>query len=50
MGPWLLIAESFRRRDGDGVARGQQAVGEGAESQERGGGEQTAHSKSVRHP
>ena len=50
MGHGLLIAESFGGRDGDGVAGGQQAGEDGAESEERGGCEQTACGKSALHP
>ena len=46
----LLTAESFGGWNGDGVAGGQQAGEECAESEERGGCEQTAHGKGVLHP
>jgi hypothetical protein len=50
MGHTLFIAESFGGWDGDGVAGGQQAGEDGAESEERGGYEQTACGKGVLHP
>src|ERR1700728_3649326 len=46
----LLIAESFGGWDGDGVAGGQQAGEDCAESEERGSREQTACGKGVLHP
>jgi hypothetical protein len=46
----LFIAESFGGRDGAGVAGGQQTGEECAESEERGGCEQTARGKGVLHP
>jgi hypothetical protein len=45
-----FIAESFGGWDGDGVAGGQQAGEECAESEERGGREQTACGKGGLHP
>ena len=50
MGHALFIAESFGGWDGDGVACWQQAGEECAESEERGGCEQTACGKGVLHP
>jgi hypothetical protein len=50
MGHALFIAESFGGWDGDGVAGGQQAGEECAESEERGGCEQTACGKGALHP
>ena len=50
MGHALFIAESFGGWDGDGVAGGQQAGEECAESEERGGCEQTACGKGAVHP
>ena len=50
MGHSLFIAESFGGWDGDGVAGGQQAGEECAESEQRGGCEQTACAKGVLHP
>ena len=44
------MAESFGGWDGDGVEGGQQAGEECAESEERGGSEQTAYGKGVLHP
>jgi hypothetical protein len=46
----LLIAESFGGWNSDGVARGQQAGEECAESEERGGCEQAACGKGALHP
>src|ERR1700722_13356391 len=46
----LFTAESFGGRNGDGVACGQEAGEERAESEQRGGCEQTACSKGVLHP
>ena len=50
MGHALFIAESCGGWDGDGVAGGQQAGEECAESEERGGCEQTACGKGTLHP
>src|SRR3984957_3496862 len=50
MGHALFIAESFGGWDGDGVAGGQQAGEECAESEEGGGCEQTACGKGALHP
>ena len=50
MGHALFIAESFGGWDGDGVAGRQQAGEECAESEERGGCEQTACGKGALHP
>ncbi len=50
MGHALFRAESFGGWDGDGVAGGQQAGEECAESEERGGCEQTACGKGALHP
>jgi hypothetical protein len=50
MGRVLFIAESFRGLDGDGMAGGQQAGEERAESEQRGGGEETPGGKGVLHP
>ena len=44
------MAESFGGRDGDGVARWQQASDECAESEEHGGCQQTACGKGTLHP
>ena len=46
----LFIAESLGGRDRDGVAGGQQAGEERAESEQRGGGEETPGGKGVLHP
>ena len=46
----LFIAESFGGWDGDGVAGGQQASKERAESEERSGCKQTACGKGALHP
>ena len=50
MGHALFIAESFGGWDGDGLAGGQQTGEECAESEERGGCEQTACGKGALHP
>src|SRR6202167_6098034 len=50
MGDALFIEESFGGWDGDGVAGWQQAGEECAESEERGGCEQTACGKGALHP
>ena len=50
MGHALFIAQSFGRRDGDGVAGGQQTGEECAESEERCRCEQTACGKGALHP
>ena len=50
MGHALFIAESFGGWDGDCVAGGQQAGEERAESEQRGGGEETPDGKGVLHP
>src|SRR5271167_1245014 len=50
MGHALFIAESFGGWDADGVACWQQAGEECAESEERGGCEQTARGKGALHP
>ena len=46
----LFIAKSFGRRYRDGVTRGQQAGEKCAESEERGGCEQTVYGKGALHP
>src|SRR5580698_5709946 len=50
MGHALFMAESFGGWDGDGVAGGQQAGEECAESEERSGCEQTACGEGILHP
>lgn len=50
MGHVLLIAESFGGWDGDGVAGGQEAGQECAESENRHGCKQTAWGKVALHP
>jgi hypothetical protein len=50
MGHALFIAESFGGWDGDGVAAGQQAGEQCAESEQRGGCEQTVCAKAALHP
>src|SRR5580658_7076261 len=50
MGPALFIAKSFSGWDGDGVAGGQQAGEECAESEQRGSCEETACGKAALHP
>ena len=50
IGNALLIAQSFGGRDRDSVARGQQAGEECAESEERGGCEETAYGEGALHP
>src|SRR5580700_1529437 len=50
MGHSLFVAESFGGWDGDGVAGGQQAGEECAESEERSGCEETTRGNGVLHP